>query len=177
VTKPMTEGRAADAARRRARVVKAISDAARDGEEITVSAIARRALVDRTYLYRHQELLAQIHALQSDSPDVQGHGPTVSRASLQTDLANAEARNARLLAHNRLLEKKLSELMGEQVWRESGLGAPADVEQLQRRVVNLEQQVVDLNGQLQERSDELAAARAANRELMGQLNSHRNRNT
>jgi hypothetical protein len=68
------------------------------------------------------------------------------------------------------LEKKLSELLGEQAWRESGLGAPTDIDQLQRRITDLEQQVVDLRGQLDERDQELEAARTANRDLITNLN-------
>ena len=63
---------------------------------------------------------------------------------------------------------RLSELLGEQAWRASGLGAPTDIDQLQQRIVTLEQQVVDLRLQLEERDQDLAAARAANRELMTQ---------
>jgi hypothetical protein len=47
---------------------------------------------------------------------------------------------------------------------------PTDIERLQQRIVTLEQQVVDLRLQLEERDYDLAAARAANRELMAQLN-------
>jgi hypothetical protein len=46
-------------------------------------------------------------------------------ASPKADLANAHARRARLAAHNKQLEKRLSELLGEQAWRGSVLGAPA----------------------------------------------------
>ena len=49
----MTAGRRADTARRRQRVLKGLETAAAAGEEISVSAIARRAGVDRTFLYRH----------------------------------------------------------------------------------------------------------------------------
>ncbi|MFM9700256.1 Ku protein [Streptomyces europaeiscabiei] len=45
-------------------------------------------------------------------------------------------------------------------------------EQLKARITTLEQQVIDLELKLQERDDDLAAARAANRELMAQLNRH-----
>ena len=69
------------------------------------------------------------------------------------------------------LETRLSELLGEQAWRESGLGAPTDIDQLQQRIVTLEQQTVELRLQLEERDQDLAAARAANRELMTQLNA------
>jgi hypothetical protein len=64
----------------------------------------------------------------------------------------------------------MSELLGEQVWRETGLGAPADVDQLQRRITELEQQVVELRNQAEERDEELEAARAANRPLLTNLN-------
>ena len=69
------------------------------------------------------------------------------------------------------LEKRLSEMLGEQAWRATGLGAPTDIEQLQQRIVTLEQQIVDLRLQLEERDQDLAAARAANRELMARLNT------
>ena len=42
-----------------------------------------------------------------------------------------------------------------------------------QRIINLEQQVVDLRLQLEERDQDLAAARAANRELMTRLNASR----
>jgi hypothetical protein len=59
---------------------------------------------------------------------------------------------------------------GQQAWRESGLGAPAGIEALNQKITHPEQQVADLGLQLGERDGELAAARAANRELRAQLN-------
>jgi chromosome segregation ATPase len=90
--------------------------------------------------------------------------------SLQADLANTHGQITPQATRIRQLEKKLFELMGEQPWRESGLGAPADIDQLHRRITNLEQQVVDLRDQLNERDQELDAAGAANRELIANLN-------
>lgn len=60
--------------------------------------------------------------------------------------------------------------MGEQAWRESGLGASADQEELQRQVTRLEQAKTDLSARLEEKDAELEAARAANRELTRALN-------
>ena len=74
-------------------------------------------------------------------------------------------------ARVRQLEKRLSEALGEQAWRESGLGVPADIDALSQQVTHLEQQAIDLRLQLEERDQDLAAARAANRELMAQLNA------
>jgi hypothetical protein len=167
----MADGRRADSARRRQRVITAVSRAVTDGTEISVSAIARAAAVDRTFLYRHRDLLSQVHAAQAGPPAAGAAGPAVTRASLQADLLAAHERSLRLNARIQQLEKRLSETLGEQVWRESGLGAHADIDQLNTRITTLEQQAADLRLQLEERDDELAAARAANRELMAQLNT------
>lgn len=85
----------------------------------------------------------------------------MSRISLQADLANAQARNARLVGRIRQLERRLSETLGQQVWRESGLEAPSDIDELQRTITRLEQHNVELSARLEERDAELAAARAA----------------
>jgi len=167
----MVEGRRADSARRRHRVLRAINDARRTGEEISVSAIARRAGVDRSFLYRHRDLLTQIHAAEAEPPTVAGRGPAVSRASLLADLTNAHQRNSRLHTRVRQLENKLSEILGERAWRESGLGAPDDIDQLKQRITTLEQHVVAITGELDDRTEELDAARAANRELIARINT------
>ncbi len=161
-------GRQADSARRRARVIRAISAA---GQEISPSSIARAAGVDRTFLYRHRDLLEQVHAVQADAPAPAGTGPAASSASLQADLLNAQQRATRLAARVQQLESRLSALLGEHAWQESGLGAPAGIDALKQHNHALEQQVTDLRLQLGDREQDLAAGRAANRELMTQLNT------
>ncbi|WP_406004889.1 DUF6262 family protein [Streptomyces sp. NBC_00637] len=165
----MGDGRRADSARRRERVLKALDAMLRSDTDITVSALARTARVDRTFLYRHRDLLQRIHAAAA-APPQEGRIAAVSRASLQADLANALERNKRLAMRVRQLEKRLSQALGEAAWAESGLGAPADTDQLQQRITMLEQNLADIQGQLDERDDELEAARAANRELTRALN-------
>ena len=168
----MTKGRQANSVRRRQRVIAALNKAAADGTEISVSSIARAAAVDRTFLYRHRDLLGKIHAIEATPPAAgEGAGPAVTRASLQADLLAAHERAVRLSTRVQQLEKRLSETLGEQAWRDSGLGAPADIDALGHKITHLEQQVTDLRLQLEERDEELAAARAANRELMAQLNA------
>ena len=170
-TEAMRKGRQADSARRRQRVIAALDRAITSGAEPSVSGIARAAAVDRAFLYRHRDLLGKIHALQAAPPPGSGTaGPAVTSASLQADLLAAHERSARLAARVRQLEKHLSEALGEQAWRESGLGAPADIDALGQKITHLEQQAADLRLRLEERDDELAAARAANRELMTRLN-------
>ena len=141
--------------------------AAAAGDGLSAAAIARVAAVDRTFLYRHPDLLGKIHALQTDPVPDEHTGPAVTRASLQADLVAAHERIARLGARIQQLEKRLSEALGEQTWRESGLGAPTDIDALHQRISQLEQH----RQQLDERDEDLCAARAANRELMARLNT------
>ncbi|MFD5309996.1 DUF6262 family protein [Streptomyces ardesiacus] len=173
----MSAGRQADADRRRQRVVKAVNTATQKGCRITVSGIARQAGVDRTFLYRHRDLLALVHAaeLERAERDPSSGASTVSRASLQADLANAQARTVRLSARIQQLERRLSQELGEQAWRQSGLGAPTDIEELQRTITRLEQRNVELTEALEESQADLAAAREANRELTRTLNQRGDR--
>ena len=166
----MIDGRRADSTRRRQRVLSALDTTIKDGAELSVTNIARRAGVDRTFLYRHRDLLERIHAAETQPPDKPEIGPPVTRASLQADLLAAQQRCTRMAARTQQLETRLSELLGEQAWRATGLGAPTDIDQLHQRIVTLEQQIVELRLQLEGRDQDLAAARAANRELMAQLN-------
>jgi hypothetical protein len=171
-TGPMLAGRQGDSARRRQRVITILDRAAAGDGEISISGTARAAGVDRTFLYRHPDLLARIHALQAAPPPA-APGPAVTRASLQADLLAAHERTTRLATRIHQLEQRLSDTLGEQAWRESGLGAPADIDALNHKIISLEQQVTDLRMQLDERDQDLAAARAANRELMARLNTTR----
>jgi hypothetical protein len=171
-TAAIRQGRQADSARRRQRVIAALGRAHTDGTEISASGIARAAGVDRSFLYRHRDLLDQIHGLEA-APPAGGStpGPTVTRASLHADLLAAGERAQRLNGRVRQLEKRLSEALGEKAWQESGLGVPADIDSLNRTISTLEQQVIDLRLQLAERDQDLTAARTANRELIAQLNT------
>jgi hypothetical protein len=98
-------------------------------------------------------------------------GPAASIASLQADLLNARHRAERLAARVRQLERKLSTLLGEHAWRESGLGASDDLDELKQQNADLERYMIDLRLQLDERDQDLAAARSGNRELMAHLNT------
>ncbi|WP_329020602.1 hypothetical protein [Streptomyces sp. NBC_01601] len=168
-TAGIVQARRTDTARRRERVLKALDAAVQAQDEISVAGIARRAGVDRTFLYRHRDLLGLIHTQVSEPPPP---GPeTVSRPSLMADLANAQDRNTRLAEENRLLRQRLSAVLGEEIWREAGLGGAAtSVDQLQSRVTELEQEAVELRRQLGECQEDLDAARSVNREYMARLN-------
>jgi len=171
-TPGIVAARQAHSSRCRQRVITALDQASKQGFEISISAIARRAGVDRSFLYRHRDLLEKIHALEATPPPTgDTPGPAVTRASLQADLLAAGDRAQRLNSRVRQLEKRLSETLGEKAWQESGLGVPLDIDNLNQTISHLEQQVIDLRLQLDERDQDLTAARAANRELIAQLNT------
>src|SRR5674476_436112 len=169
-TTAMRQGRQADSARRHQRVIATLQRATNDGTEISASAISRAAGVDRSFIYRHRDLLAQIQAHQG-TPPAAADGPAVTRASLHADLLAAGERATRLTSRIRQLETRLSETLGEQAWHESGLTVPSDINALNQKINHLQQQTVDLRLQLDERDQDLTAARATNRELMAQLNT------
>ncbi|MGW0493798.1 helix-turn-helix domain-containing protein [Streptomyces olivaceus] len=167
----LAKARAADSERRRARVFKVLDQLATNGEEITVSSVARAAGVHRSLIHRHGDLHAAVLARAGEPLPGATAGTQVSRQSLLADVANLTARNGRLSAHITRLERRLSEALGQAAWEASGLGAPADVETLTRRITELEQQILDLRSELDERDEDLAAARNANRELMARINT------
>ncbi len=170
-TAAMAAGRRQDTNRRRQKVLTALTLAQNAGTEISVSAIARSAGVDRTFLYRHRDLLAQLHTSATQPTTTGSSAPTVSRASLHADLLAAQERAARISARAQHLERRLSEALGEKAWKESGLGSPPDIDALHQQITTLEQNVLDLRLQLEERDQDLTASRAANRELMAQINT------
>ncbi|MEU5416843.1 hypothetical protein [Streptomyces clavifer] len=166
----LAQARADDSTRRRRRVLATLDDLTRDGQPISVSAVARLAGVHRSLIYRHGDLHAAVAAKAAQPPN-NTTGPQASRNSLLSDLANLTERNTRLACHVARLEQRLSEAFGQDAWRATGLGAPTDTDTLQRKIDHLEQQVVELRDQLSEREEDLQASRATNRELMTQLNS------
>jgi hypothetical protein len=143
-----------------ARARRAGHNAAASGQEISVSAIARQARVDRTFLYRHRDLLEQVHARETQPPGLPGGGPTITRQSLQADLLASRERSVRLTTRIRQLEHRLSEVLGEQAWRESGLGAHDDVSQLRQQITQLTDDNQQLRATLAERDQDLDGARA-----------------
>jgi chromosome segregation ATPase len=168
----LAAARRRDSTRRRQRVLAALDRLTGTGEEISVAAVARAAKVDRSFLYRHHDLRVEIFTRAARAqPDVSmPRTIQVSRQSLLADLANLRGHNERLRRQVNKLARRLSEALGEEVFRASGLGGSDDTEALRRRVAELEQTVLDLRQQLEERTEELDGARMTNRDLMAEVN-------
>ena len=169
VNTALAAARADDSARRHDRVVRALDALTTAGAEITVSAVARAARVHRSFIHRHPQLHAAVTAAQRE-PVLVATDSGVSVASLHTELANMHAQNTRLARHITLLETRLSEALGKQAYKASGLGVVDETSDLRRYIAELEQRTAELTEQLGDREDELNAARAANSELMAELN-------
>ena len=104
-------------------------------------------------------------------PDKPETGPPVTRASLQADLLAAQQRAPASPPASTNSNTACRSCSASRHGAQSGLGAPADIDALQQKITHLEQQVIDLRLQLEERDQDLNAARAANRELMTQINT------
>ncbi|MFE7245455.1 hypothetical protein [Streptomyces sp. NPDC057582] len=79
------------------------------------------------------------------------------------DAACFSGMTALTAAAGQLLEKRLSQVMGIQARQGSGLGAPADIDELQRKITGLEQENAELTAALEEARSDLGAALVANR--------------
>lgn len=164
-TESLIAARRRDTTRRRQRVLDALGQLAAAGQEISVSSVARKAGVDRSFLYRHHDLRAQVH-VRSAAPAASPASTAASKQSLLADLANLREQNQRLRRQNTDLTARLPEVLGEDAFRSSGIGRTDDAGALRTRVSQLEQQVLDLRQELEERVGDLDAARAANRGLI-----------
>jgi hypothetical protein len=169
----LARARRADSDRRRKQVQAALEHLVTTGAELSIAAVARAARVSRAFVYRHGDLRALI-AERISGPDpakaAAAPGTAISHASLLAEVANQRERNLRLARQITKLEAKLSALLGEQVFRASGLGAPDNIEQLHQRITTLEQDNALLREEVAGLQEDLEGARTVNRELLAELN-------
>lgn len=169
----LTVARRRDVNTRRARVAQALEAMRAEGIEITISSVAARARVHRSFIHRHLDLRADVYAA-ADQPSTAATATTATRQSLEADNLNLRATVRRQTQHIADLEARLSELLGEQAYSRTGLGAPRNHAALEEQNDTLQNEVQELQAKLQDQEEELGAAREANRQLMGQLNKSAN---
>jgi chromosome segregation ATPase len=166
---PLTVARRRDVDARRARVAQALDAMRKEGIEITISSVAAQARVHRSFIHRHLDLRANVYAA-ADQPSAAATATTTTRQSLEADNLNLRATVRRQTQHIADLEARLSELIGEQAYTRTGLGAPRNHAALEEQNQTLQNEIQELQAKLQDQEEELGAAREANRQLIGQLN-------
>jgi len=164
----LKQARAEDAARKRRNVADAIQKLTDNGSRVTFGLVARRAGVSRQFLYGDSELRAAVE-------DARHHTPTTPRANtsvdcdakgLQTDVLLAREEITRLRAENTKLKSKLVEHAAKAILD----GQDETVRALTMRNAELVRECAGLQRQLNVANEDLAAARATNRDLMTELN-------
>lgn len=167
----LTAARRRDVHQRQQRVQQALDQMRADGSGITISAVAARAQVHRSFIHRHPALRAAVCAAADDPlPGAENLTARTSRRSLEADNLNLLDTNRRLGQRIADLEHRLSEMLGEQVFARTGLGAARDHSVLENQITELEHQLRETSRRLEERDEELAAAREAHRRLMAEAN-------
>lgn len=167
----LAESRRRDVDQRRQRVVQALEVLVRDSSEITISSVARAARVHRSFIHRHPDLRAEVFKAADQPPELlTERSGAVSRRSLEADNLNLQETNRRLANRIADLERHLSEYLGEQAFHRTGLGAGQNHAGLETKIAQLEHQILDMKNLLEERDEELAAAREAHRHFMADIN-------
>jgi chromosome segregation ATPase len=168
---PLARGRCRDVDRRRQRIHQAMAEMHVDGSEITISAVAARARVHRSFVHRHPDLHAAVLKAATEATTSPSPAATaISHRSVLAENANLHEQNRRLARQISDLEERLSELLGQQAFERSGLGAPASTAAVHAELEAQRQTILDLKRALEERDEELAAVRETNHRLMNQLN-------
>jgi hypothetical protein len=126
--------------------------------------------VHRSFIHRHADLHAAVLKAAADTTTAPPASTAISHRSVLAENANLHEQNRRLAQQVTDLEDRLSELLGQQAFDRSGLGAPASAAAVHAELEAQRQTVLDLRRVLDERGEELAAARETNRRLMNQLN-------
>ncbi|QGK70322.1 hypothetical protein GIY23_13035 [Allosaccharopolyspora coralli] len=167
----LVKARQRDVEHRRQRVQQALADMTTDATPISVSSVAARAGVHRSFIHRHPDLHGAVLTAASQALTApSAASAAISHRSVLAENANLHAQNRRQAQHIRDLEDRLSELLGQQAFQRSGLGAATNTATLQAEIDHQQHTISDLTRALAERDEELAAAREATRRLMTELN-------
>jgi 2-C-methyl-D-erythritol 4-phosphate cytidylyltransferase len=75
---PLTVARRRDVDTRRARVAQALDAMRAEGSEITISSVAARARVHRSFIHRHLDLRADVYAA-ADQPSAAATATTTTK--------------------------------------------------------------------------------------------------
>lgn len=166
----MVAARRADSQTKRAAVLAAIDELAREAAPITVASVARRAKVS-TWLVYTPELRAAVAAAQARRTDEPAKGPTP--AAVATDLALARAEIARLRAERDRQSHQLRLALGARVDQLNKADLAERVDELTRHNRQLSSELAQAQGdarrlqaRVTELEDDLTAARTSLRRMI-----------
>lgn len=86
----LTAARRRDVSTRRARVAQALDAMGAEGIQITISSVAARAGVHRSFIHRHLDLRTDVYAA-ADQPSAAATATTTTRQSVEADNLNLRA--------------------------------------------------------------------------------------
>jgi hypothetical protein len=173
-----------DSATKRRRAAEVLQAMVETGEPITFPAVARRAGVSVSLLYADADLVGRLSEARSRQ-QVAGSQRAwrlparslVTEQSLRADLANANDQVRRLREEVALLRERMARALGDDADRASGRTTSPLLDELEERTADLEADNAQLRGRiaeletaLRETNETLGAARAVNRQLMGEIN-------
>lgn len=176
-----------DSATKRRRATEVLQAMVETGEPISFPAVARRAGVSVSLLYADADLAGRLSDARSRQ-QVAGSERAwrlparslVTEQSLRADLANANDQVQRLREEVALLRERVARTLGDDADKAAGRTTSPLLDQLEARTADLEAdnaqlrgRIVELETALHETNETLEAARAMNRELMGEINRSR----
>lgn len=180
----LTRARRRDGRTKRARAEESLHQMLESGEPISFPALARRAGVSVSLLYADKALATRVaeardRQRQAGSERAWRLPPRslVSEHSLRADLANAKEQVRQLHQEVGVLLARLARSLGADADIARGRATASVLDGLEDRAAELEiangqlrRQVFELKAEVQDANDSLEGARAANRDLMSQLN-------
>ncbi len=166
------------------RAADALGAMEQSGEPVTFPAVARRAGVSVSLLYADADLSTRIATARNRQREAGTERAwrlparsLITEQSLRTELSNAKERTRRLAEEVALLRGRLGRELGAGADVARGQALDPLLDQLELRSAELEadnhrqqQRIAQLEGEVRELAETLEAARAMNRELMGEIN-------
>jgi hypothetical protein len=180
----LQRARRQDSLTKRQQAADALCAMEQAGEPITFCAVARHAGVSVSLLYADRDLSARISAArdrQRQAGRQRAWGipsrSLVTEQSLRVEVANGKDQARRLAQEVTMLRDRVARQLGSDADIARGYALNPVLDQLEARAADLEadnnrkrQRILQLEAELGELTETLEAARAMNRELMGELN-------
>jgi hypothetical protein len=159
----MVAQRRLDSQLKHQRVIAAVDAHLAAGRDLSVAALARHAGVSRKFIYAHPDLRARIEQ-RAEQANQAGTARAVADGGVTIASLRADA------AKVRVLEQRLSALLGQQIAGEIDMAGFEPPDQLRAQLKTAQARVFELEETLADSREELEAVREINRELLAGQN-------